>query len=336
MANFPLAITMGEPAGIGADLILKIYAERAKLAPPPFIIYGNLSILQQRAQKLGLNIKFKHSTPAQAKKYFPSYLPLINIGGEIIDRVGKINKENSQLAIKFIELATKAVLEKKCKALITAPIHKNALIKSGFNFPGHTEFLSYLCMDKNNPPPFPIMMLAHENLRTIPLTIHIELRKVALNLTKSLIVKSAKIIARDLGKYFNIKEPKLAITGLNPHAGENGVMGKEEINIIQPAVAQLRQQGINITDPLPADSLFYPPKWREFDAILATYHDQALIPIKTIAFEKAVNITLGLPIIRTSPDHGTALNLAGKNNISITSMLEAIRMAELMSNNNDR
>ncbi len=326
----PIAISMGEPAGIGIDLILELYSRRQELSIPPFIIYGNLSLFAQRAKKLGIQIAFKNCLPNEANSYFFNFLPINNIAGNFTDSPKTITKDTAKLVIDSIKQAVAANILGLCRALVTAPIQKSALYVAGFKFPGHTEFLASLCKIERQPAS-PIMMLAHEDLRVIPLTIHVPLKEVPKLLTKQLIMDSAKIIARDLQTHFNINNAKLAITGLNPHAGENATIGLEEKNIISPAVIELQKVGINIVGPLPADTLFFPSHWKKYDAIIACYHDQALIPIKTIAFDKGVNITLGLPIIRTSPDHGTALDLAGTGKASISSMLAAIKMADKMS-----
>ena len=326
----PIAVSMGEPAGIGLDLIIELYSLRNEMNLPPFIVYGNSALIRQRAKHLGKKIAITECLAKDASSYFANYLPIFNIGENFIDSPKIINKQTAKITIQSIEKAAEDNISGQCKALVTAPIQKSALYDAGFKFAGHTEFLASLCKE-NEQPPFPIMMLAHENLRVVPLTIHVPLKQVPKLLTKQLIISSAKIIANDLQKRFNIRDAKLAICGLNPHAGEGGTIGLEDRDIIAPSVKELQQFGINIVGPLPADTIFYPPHWKKYDVILATYHDQALIPIKTLAFDKGVNITLGLPIIRTSPDHGTALDLAGSGNASISSMLAALRMADKMS-----
>ncbi len=326
----PIAISMGEPAGIGLDLIIELYSLRNEMNLPPFVVYGNSSLIRQRAKQLGKEIAIVECLAKDASSYFANSLPIFNIGGDFVDSPKTINKQTAKITIQLIEKAVEDNISGLCRALVTAPIQKSALYDAGFKFPGHTEFLASLCKE-NGQVPFPIMMLAHENLRVVPLTIHVPLQQVPELLTKELIVKSTKIIAKDLQKRFNIKNVKLAICGLNPHAGEDATIGLEDRDIIAPSVKELQQFGINIVGPLSADTIFYPPHWKKYDAILATYHDQALIPIKTLSFDKGVNITLGLPIIRTSPDHGTALDLAGSGNASISSMLAALRMADKMS-----
>ncbi len=321
---------MGEPAGVGIDLVIELFLRRFELNLPEFIVYGNISIFKQRAKLLGKSLSLKQCPPEQAKSCFSHSLPLVNIGNNLSDSPKIFNEQNSKAAILAIEQAVSDILAKKCCALVSAPIHKSALYNLGFEFAGHTEFLAHLCKI-NGQTPTPVMMLAHKNLRVIPLTIHEPINQVPLLLTKELIETKVKIIVESLKKYFNIQNPKLAICGLNPHAGEDGTIGTEDRDIIAPIVKKLNRQEINIAGPLAADSLFYPPHWQQYDAILACYHDQALIPIKTLAFDEGVNITLGLPIIRTSPDHGSALDLAGTGKASISSLLAAIKMAHKMS-----
>jgi 4-hydroxythreonine-4-phosphate dehydrogenase len=211
--------------------------------------------------------------------------------------------------------------------VVTGPIHKASLYTAGFRFPGHTEFIAALCAHQGVTP-MPVMMLAHEDLRVVPATIHVPLHEVPRLITTELILKTGRILAHDLRTRFEIEEPRLAVTGLNPHAGEAGTLGMEELDVISPAVAQLAHEGLQIEGPWAADSLFHEPLWRNFDAVIAMYHDQALIPIKALAFDKAVNVTLGLPLVRTSPDHGTAFGLAGTGEASISSFLAAIQLAD--------
>lgn len=326
----PLAISMGEPAGIGPDLILQLYAQRDALELPAFAVYGDAQFLQSRAERLGLEIKISPCLQENASELFSSALPLVDIDGMVSDLPGQLNEQSAPLVIKAIADATADVLGKKCRALVTAPIHKAALYSAGFDHPGHTEYLAELCIS-DGIIPTPVMMLAHDDLRAVPATIHVPIAEVPQLLTKERIVETALIVDRDLKLRFGITIPKLAIAGLNPHAGENGTIGTEDRDIIAPAIDELQSRGVNAIGPLSADTIFYPPHWRQYDAVIAMYHDQALIPIKTIAFDEGVNVTLGLPIVRTSPDHGTALDLAGTGSASVKSMLAAIRLADQMT-----
>ena len=327
----PIAISMGEPAGIGPDLILKLYAERSEYELPPFIVVGSMAFLAARARRLGLNINFAQTTPANAAGDFPVALPVLHVEGLVPDKPGETSALSGKVVVESISRAVSETLNGACRALVTAPIHKAALYTAGFKYPGHTEYIAALCTTPNAPAPLPVMMLAHERLRVVPLTIHVPLREVAAMVTAKLIRETVHVVEHDLRTRFGIEEPKLAITGLNPHAGESGSIGTEDRDIILPAVIDLQHNGTRIDGPFAADSIFHLPNWRKYDAVIAMYHDQALIPIKTVAFEEAVNITLGLPIVRTSPDHGTAFDLAGTGKGSVASMLAALRLADRMT-----
>jgi 4-hydroxythreonine-4-phosphate dehydrogenase len=326
----PLAISMGEPAGIGPDLILRLYCARDELGLPPFVVYGNLGFLAARARRLRLDVPFVATSPAAAAREFPAALPVVHVDGLVPDKPGDSSPLSAKVVIEAVSRAVADTLTGACRGVVTAPIHKGVLYAAGFRHPGHTEFLSALC-NRNGVPPMPVMMLVHNELRVVPATIHVPLSEVPGSITTELILKTGRIVAQSLRTRFEIAEPKIAVAGLNPHAGESGTVGMEELDIIGPAVAQLAHEGIDITGPIPADTLFHLPHWRRYDAIIAMYHDQALIPIKTVAFEEAVNVTLGLPIVRTSPDHGTAFDLAGTGEGSIASFLAAIRLADRLT-----
>lgn len=326
----PLAISMGEPAGIGPDIALELYARRAELGLPAFCLFGNAEFLRARAARLGLAIDIAEVGAEGATDTFATALPVANIEGMVSDQPGKTSPLAASAVIGSISAAVEAALTGACRGLITAPIHKGALYHAGFKHPGHTEFLAELCA-QGGQPKLPVMMLAHGGLRAVPLTIHVPIKDVPGLLTKALIVETVRIVAHDLRQRFGIAEPQIAVAGLNPHAGEGGAIGREELEIIGPAVAQLQFENISVDGPLPADTLFYPAHWARYDAVVAMYHDQALIPIKTVAFEDAVNVTLGLPIVRTSPDHGTAFDLAGTGRASSKSFLAAIHLADAMT-----
>jgi 4-hydroxythreonine-4-phosphate dehydrogenase len=326
----PLAVSLGEPAGIGPDVILLAYANRKEESLPPFLVFGQAEFLKSRAKTLGLDIAIHAAPPQNAANVFETALPVVGSEIAITDQPGILNSDTGPLVIGAIRDAVKAVQNGDCRAIVTAPIHKAALYASGFEYPGHTEFLADLCAT-NGTPPRPVMMLAHQDLRVVPLTIHVPLADVPELVTAELIEETAEIVHQDLISKFGIRKPKLAFTGLNPHAGEDGSIGHEEQTIITPAIENLRRQGIDVEGPLSADTLFHPPHWHRFDAVIAMYHDQALIPIKTLAFDSGVNITLGLPIVRTSPDHGTALPIAGTGKASAKSMIAAIKLADAMT-----
>jgi 4-hydroxythreonine-4-phosphate dehydrogenase len=326
----PIAVSMGEPAGIGPDLILRLYENRAELGLPPFIVFGSMAFLAARARRLGLSINFAQTTAEQAASQFPVALPVSHIEGLVPDKPGDTSPLSGKVVIESISRAVAETLDGRCRGIVTAPIHKAALYTAGFKYPGHTEFLAALCAN-GGPVPHPVMMLVHENFRVVPLTIHVPLRDVPDLITVKLIRETARIVEHDLRTRFGIDEPKLAITGLNPHAGEGGALGAEENDIIVPAVLDMQNNGMRIDGPFSADTAFHRPNWEKYDAVIAMYHDQALIPIKTLAFDDAVNVTLGLPIVRTSPDHGTAFDLAGTGNGLSNSMLAALRLTDRLT-----
>jgi 4-hydroxythreonine-4-phosphate dehydrogenase len=326
----PLAISMGEPGGIGPDLILQLFAQRTALSLPPFVIYGHAGFLRARAARLGLDIQIVSTTPSEGNARFADALSVVDIDGLVPDHPGRATPVSAAVVIASITRAVEDTLHGACRGLVTAPIHKGALYAAGFQHPGHTEFLAELCANGGTPK-VPVMMLAHENLRAVPATIHVPLHAVPRLITTDLILTITRTLAHDLRTRFGIAEPRIGVAGLNPHAGEGGTIGLEELDIIAPAIATLVREGLRVEGPFPADTLFYLPHWRQYDAVIAMYHDQALIPIKTVAFEEAVNVTLGLPIVRTSPDHGTAFDLAGTGKASNASFLAAIRLADTMT-----
>ncbi len=329
-SDLPLAVTMGEPAGIGPDLILRLFMRRAELSLPPFIVYGHAGFLAQRAQRLGLDIELVQSGTGSAVDLFRSALPVAHVDGLVPDKPGDPTPLSGKVVIEAIAQAVGATLRGGCRGVVTAPIHKAVLYTAGFRHPGHTEYLAALCAT-GGATPHPVMMLAHEELRVVPATIHVPISAVPGLLTMELLVSTGRTVHRSLKTRFGIAEPRIAFAGLNPHAGEGGAIGMEDFNIIRPAVGELVHDGILAEGPIPADTLFHLPHWRRYDAVVAMYHDQALIPIKTVAFDSAVNVTLGLPIVRTSPDHGTAFDIAGSGAGSDASMLAAIRLAHQLT-----
>ena len=326
----PIAISMGEPAGVGPDLILRLYEQRDALALSPFIVYGNLGFLAARARRLGLSINFAAASAREAAGHFPSALPVVHIDGLVPDKPGDTSPLSAKVVIEAMTAATGDTLKGICRGLVTAPIHKAALYSAGFRFPGHTEFLAALCA-QNGVTPMPVMMMMHDEFRVVPTTVHVPLSEVPSLITADLLLRTGRTLAQSLRTRFGIEQPRIGVAGLNPHAGEGGTMGMEELNIIGPAVSQMQFENIDAEGPFPADTIFHAPHWRRYDAVLAMYHDQALIPIKTMAFESAVNVTLGLPIVRTSPDHGTAFDLAGSGEGSLGSVLAAIRLADRLT-----
>lgn len=326
----PLAISMGEPAGIGPDLILQLYAQRAEYQLPPFIVMGSMAFLAARARRLGLSINFAQTNVGEAASQFPVALPVCHIEGLVPDRPGETSPLSGKVVMESIARAVSETLSGACRGMVTGPIHKAALYTAGFRYPGHTEYIASLCANGEGAP-MAVMMMVHEDLRVVPMTIHVPLRDVPHLITPKLIRDTVLIVEHDLRTRFGVEEPRIALTGLNPHAGESGTIGTEDRDIILPAVIDLQHNGIRVDGPISADTIFYLPNWKKYDAVIAMYHDQALIPIKTVAFDQGVNVTLGLPLVRTSPDHGTAFDLVGTGKASVSSMLAAIRVADRLT-----
>jgi 4-hydroxythreonine-4-phosphate dehydrogenase len=323
----PLALTLGEPAGIGPDLALAIWQRRAELDLPPFYIVAEPDFLRRRATQLGLRIPIERATAATAAATFASALPVAALGLSISAEPGKADQSSAPAAIAAIRRAVADVMAGSAAAIVTNPVAKNVLYNSGFAEPGHTEFLAKLVQEASGKALRPVMMLWSPELAVVPVTIHLPLRDIFGQLSIELIAETGRIVSRDLRKRFGIARPRLAIAGLNPHAGEAGMLGDEDRAIVAPAVAALVAEGIDARGPLPADSMFHEAARASYDAALCMYHDQALIPIKTLAFDHAVNVTLGLPFVRTSPDHGTAFDIAGTGAADPSSLIAALRLA---------
>ncbi len=330
-ARLPLALTIGEPAGIGPDLTLAIWRRRVELDLPAFYLIADADFLKARARILGLDVPVAMVAPAQASAAFERALPVVPLGLDVTAAPGKPDATSAPAAIASIRRAVADVTAGQAAAIVTNPIAKNVLYRSGFAEPGHTEFLAKLATEAAGKPFKPVMMLWSAELAVVPVTIHLPLREVVTTLTGDLIVQTGRIVARDLTSRFGIAHPRLAIAGLNPHAGEEGAMGEEDRAIVAPAVARLKAEGIDAIGPLPADTLFHERARATYDVALCMYHDQALIPIKTLAFERAVNVTLGLPFVRTSPDHGTAFDIAGTGKADPSSLVAALALAARLS-----
>jgi len=327
----PLALTIGEPAGIGPDITLAAWMQREAGQLPPFYVLGDAAFLARRAQRLGLSVPIRTVAPGAAAATFPDALPVVDIGVAITAEPGRPDATSAPAALAAIRMAVADVQAGRAGAVVTNPIAKAVLYKAGFREPGHTEYLAKLAARDGEAPPHPVMMLWSPQLAVVPVTIHLPLRRVFDVLTTELIVTTGRIVARDLIERFGIARPRLAVSGLNPHAGEDGAMGEEDRTIIRPAVEQLVAEGIAARGPLPGDTMFHAAARAQYDAALCMYHDQALIPIKTIAFDDAVNITLGLPFVRTSPDHGTAFDIAGTGRANPASLIAALRLAARLS-----
>jgi 4-hydroxythreonine-4-phosphate dehydrogenase len=323
----PLALTLGEPAGIGPDLALTIWQRRAELDLPPFYMIAEPDFLGRRAAQLGLRIPIERATPARAAAIFRSALPVAALDLPITTEPGKPDSSSAPAAIAAIRRGVADVIAGSAAAIVTNPVAKNVLYNSGFAEPGHTEFLARLVQEISGKTLRPVMLLWSPELAVVPVTIHLPLREIFKQLSIELVVETGRIVARDLHRRFGLARPRLAIAGLNPHAGEAGTLGEEDRAIVAPAVAALTADGIDARGPLPADSMFHEAARASYDAALCMYHDQALIPIKTLAFDHAVNVTLGLPFVRTSPDHGTAFDIAGTGAADPTSLIAALRLA---------
>jgi 4-hydroxythreonine-4-phosphate dehydrogenase len=326
----PLALTSGEPAGIGPDIAIAAWLRRNELGLPPFYLLGDRGAVANRAKILGLKVELADSRPEDARAAFSSALPVVATGQPATARPGQPDATSANAALASIRQAVGDVMAGRAGAVVTNPIAKSVLYRAGFRHPGHTEFLAELAANGGRAPQ-PVMMLWSPALAVVPVTIHVSLRDALAQLTSNLIVTTARIAVADLKARFGLSNPRLAVSGLNPHAGEDGSLGTEDIEIVAPAVEILRGEGIDVRGPLPADTMFHAAARESYDCAICMYHDQALIPIKTIAFEDAVNVTLGLPFIRTSPDHGTAFDIAGTGKANPSSLAAALRLAARMA-----
>lgn len=316
----PLAISIGDPAGIGPEIIAGAWARRHDAALPPFLAIGDARSI--RAVWDGPIATL--SDPAMASRAFASALPLIQVDdpGEI--EPGQPNLAGARCALDSLELGVGLCRQGMASGLVTGPVSKSQLGAIGFAYPGQTEFVAERCGVSAS---HAVMMLAGPTLRAVPLTVHVPLADVPRLITADLIVTRARITARAITRDFGIERPRIAIAGLNPHAGESGTLGREEVEIIRPAIETLQAEGLDVIGPLSADTMFHERARARYDVALCMYHDQALIPLKALHFDDGVNITLGLPIIRTSPDHGTAFDIAGTGAATSMAMIAAIRMA---------
>ena len=325
----PLALTLGEPAGIGPDITIKAWLRRNELELPAFYLLGDRDLIARRVKALGLAVPLADVSAEDAQAAFAQALPVVATGHAATAHPGRPDDSSAQAALSSIRQAVADVIAGRAGAVVTNPIAKSVLYRAGFRHPGHTEFLAELAAAGGRPPQ-PVMMLWSPALAVVPVTIHLPLRDVVPQLTTGLIVSTARIVVADLKVRFGLAAPRLAVTGLNPHAGEDGTLGTEDQEIVAPAVEILRGGGIEVRGPLPADTLFHEAARKTYDCAICMYHDQALIPIKTIAFDDAVNVTLGLPFIRTSPDHGTAFDIAGTGRADPASLIAALRLAARM------
>jgi 4-hydroxythreonine-4-phosphate dehydrogenase len=326
----PLALTTGEPAGIGLDITIESWLRRKELKLPAFYLLGDSDSVSNRAKVLGLKLTLAEVCAEEATGAFADALPVVATGQRATARPGHPDDTSAGAAMASIRQAVGDVIAGQASAVVTNPIAKSVLYRAGFRHPGHTEYLAELATT-NGHTPQPVMMLWSHALVVVPVTIHLSLRDAIAQLSSDLIVTTARIVVTSLKTRFGLANPRLAISGLNPHAGEDGSLGTEDKTIVAPAIEILRREGIEIRGPLPADTMFHEAARRTYDCAICMYHDQALIPVKTLAFEDAVNVTLGLPFIRTSPDHGTAFDIAGTGKADPSSLIAALRLADRMA-----
>lgn len=323
----PLGLTMGEPAGIGGDIALKAWTERGAASVPPFVLLDDPDRIRALAARLGLDVPVTLVTENgldRVPALFAHSLPVLPVPLATPVTYGTPDPANGAAVIAAIDRAVSLSRDGKLSGVVTNPIQKSALYACGFRWPGHTEYLAHLA---GLPDDGTVMLLEGGGLRVVLATIHIAVKDIARHLTSDAILHVARVTAAALTADFGIPAPRLAVAALNPHAGEAGAMGREEIEIIRPAVERLQAGGIDAAGPFPADTLFHAGARARYDAVVCMYHDQGLIPLKTLDFDTGVNITLGLPFVRTSPDHGTALSLAGTGQASASSLIAALHAA---------
>ncbi|MBW4049984.1 MAG: 4-hydroxythreonine-4-phosphate dehydrogenase PdxA [Proteobacteria bacterium] len=313
-----IALTSGEPAGIGPDVCLAAAAQRLEC---DLVCLGDRDLLAERARALGMKIELRPYERAP-RAHVPGTLAVEHHPLLAQAVAGRLDARNGPYVLRLLERACDGALEGEFAAIVTAPVHKGVINDAGIPFTGHTEFLA-----ARTGAPRPVMMLATESLRVALATTHLPLARVSAAITGELLCEVLEILDRDLARWWGVDRPRIAVCGLNPHAGESGHLGDEEIRVIAPAIARMRERGLRICGPLPADTVFVPAVLADFDVVLAMYHDQGLPVIKHAGFQSAVNITLGLPILRTSVDHGTALDLAGTGRADPGSLLAAIALA---------
>ena len=331
-----LALTQGDPSGIGPEIAIAAWeAAGADATSPRFILLADPDLMRSRARMLGKDVRIEECDVAGAHAAFAEALPVLPLRARAKGEPGKPDAADASSTIEAIERAVELAFDGFVSAIVTNPIAKEVLYRAGFSHPGHTEFLGELAKRHTGRAARAVMMLWAEELAVVPVTIHVALADAPRLLTQELVVETAEIVAQDMRARFGVATPRLAISGLNPHAGENGAMGREEIETIAPAIAQLVASGIDARGPYPADTLFHAQARAGYDAARCMTHDQALIPIQTLAFDRAVNVTLGLPFVRTSPDHGTAFDIAGKGVANPKSLIEALRLASRLAKSSD-
>jgi 4-hydroxythreonine-4-phosphate dehydrogenase len=314
----PLAVTLGDPAGIGPEITAKAWGA-LRASGPAFFVTAPIRPVQYALQFCQLPPPIVIAHPSEALAQFPDALPVLPLSPP--------REQPAKIILASIEAAVAFAQSGDAAGIVTNPIHKKSLYAAGFDFPGHTEYLGHLT-GAGAPP---VMMLAIEGLRVVPVTVHLSVADAVKALSVDAILHAARVTAQELSAKFGIAQPRLAVAALNPHAGEGGALGDEEIRIIAPAIASLQRDGLAVTGPHPVDTLFHAAASARYDAVICMLHDHALLPLKTLDFDHGVNITLGLPIIRTSPDHGTAFDIAGKGVANPASLIAAIQMAAALA-----
>jgi 4-hydroxythreonine-4-phosphate dehydrogenase len=329
----PLCLTQGDPSGIGPDIALRMFAAGESL--PPFFLLADPELMRRRAARLGLDVAIVECAPEQAADLYSRGLPVVPLRNSARGTPGRPDAADAPATIEAISQAVEFLAAGRARAMVTNPIAKSVLYAAGFAHPGHTEFLGALAREKFGETCRPVMMIWSRDLAVVPATIHIPLSAVPSALRTDDLVDIGRIVAAAFSRDFGVQTPRLAFCGLNPHAGEDGAMGREDLEIVAPAVARLAAAGVAATGPLPADTMFHAQARKTYDVAIGMYHDQVLIPAKTLAFDTGVNVTLGLPFIRTSPDHGTAFALAGTGLARHTSLREALLLADRMAQARD-
>ncbi len=327
----PLALTVGDPSGIGPEIAVAAWCLRSEADVPAFYLLADPALIAARAAAVGLDVRIAECSPSEAGDAFADALPIVPLAATLSESPGHPSSGNAAGIIEAIDRAVADTFAGRASAVVTCPIAKKPLYDAGFRFPGHTEYLAHLAKEKTGVDAMPVMMLAGPDLRAVPVTIHIALSEVPKALTTEAIVETSRITANDLRSRFGIEKPRIAVSGLNPHAGEGGAMGSEDERIVRPAVEALKAEGMDAFGPLPADTMFHARARAGYDAAVCMYHDQALIPAKALAFDETVNVTLGLPFIRTSPDHGTAFDIAGKGIARPDSLIAALKLARRLA-----
>ena len=332
-----LALTRGDPSGIGIEIALKTWlaTHSAAEGTEPFFLLADLDHCRRVATDLGLDVPILASDPATARRDFATALPIVPLDIKTLGRPGLPDAADAHGTIASLERSVELVASGDASAVVTLPVSKEILHRVGYAHPGQTEFMGEMTKHLYGVEARAIMLLWSPILAVVPATIHVPIASVPGLVTQALIVDTVRIVARDLAARFGLQAPRIAVTGLNPHAGEGGDIGREDIEIIMPALDRLRAEGISVSGPYPADTLFHTAARSRYDVVVTMYHDQALIPIKTLAFDSAVNVTLGLPFVRTSPDHGTAFDIAGKGVANPASLMAALQLAGRLARADD-